>query len=285
VMAGGLSATSARSIRATLSVALKTAILDHGLPRNVAALSKVPKSDKPAFSPEVVTPEQARQIMAAFHGSRLEPLVLFSIATGVRQGELLALRWEDVDLGKRTVVIRYAAEHRDGTKSLVKPKTDKSQRTLSLPALAIRALELRRAQEVEDRLLAGAEWTETGTVFANPSGGIRDGTAVTKNFQARLKRAGLPPVRWHALRRVFAALLQDQGVPLERIRDLMGHSQLSVTEHYAYTMPDSLHAAMGKIDDAFGELGYGKGIGAENHRSKSDFTEHPRQDSDLRPAD
>jgi len=252
-MTGGLSATSARSVRATLSIALKTAILDHGLSRNVARLSKVPKSDRPVFSPEVVTPEEARAIIEAFQGSRLEPLVLFSIATGVRQGELLALRWNDIDIAKRTVTIRFAAETRNGVKSLVKPKTDKSQRTLSLPALALRALELRREQEAEDRVLAGAEWQSTGIVFANPTGGVRDGTAVTKNFQARLKQAGHSPIRWHALRRVFAALLQDRGVSLEQIRDLMGHSQLSVTEHYAYTMPDSLHTAMDKIDEVFGD--------------------------------
>ena len=72
------------------------------------------------------------------------------------------------------------------------------------------------------------------------------------DFKDRLKRHGIKPIRWHALRRVFAAILQAEGIPLESIRDLMGHSELRVTEGYAYVMPDNLVRGMRAVDDVLG---------------------------------
>ena len=246
----GLSETTVKHVRSTLSGALRVAMIDYGIPRNAASLAKMPKTDKPAFRPEVITIERARQIVAAFRESRLEPIVMFAAATGLRQGELLALRWSDIDSEHRTVTVRHAIDIQDGARVLARPKTEKGQRVLALPALATRALELRQRQTEEDRVVAGEKWQGGDFVFANPLGGIRCGTTLTHNFKLHLERRGIEPVRWHALRRVFAAVLQDQGVSLVHIRDLMGHSEISVTESYAYTIPDSLHAAMANIDDA-----------------------------------
>lgn len=123
--------------------------------------------------------------------------------------------------------------------------------TVRLPSVAIRALTPARTQIEEYRLLAGADWQEANLVFPSPGGGIRAGSTVTHNFQKRLESRGLEPMRWHGMRRVFAAILQDAGVPLERVRDLMGHSQLHVTEHYAYTLEDSLLRDMDAIDAVF----------------------------------
>ena len=119
---------------------------------------------------------------------------------------------------------------------------------------------MRRQQEADDRLLAGDQWQDLGLVFPGRTGGIRECSALTHTFQNRLRRHGLPVIRWHALRRVFAAVLQDNGVPLERIRDLMGHSMLSVTESYAYTIPASLDRDMASIDQAFGAMGGRRGV-------------------------
>lgn len=242
LVAAGLSDNTARNIRGTLTSALRTAMRDHGLLRNVASLARVPKTDRPAFQAETVTPDDARAILAAFEGSRLAPLVMFSLATGVRQGELLALRWADVDLRRGVVAIRYGVDAKGGEPRLVRLKTTKSRRDLPLSDLAREALDLARRHAARDGVVSDM-------VFPGPDGGIRNGPAVTHNFQLRLRAAGLAPIRWHALRRAFAAILQDQGVPLNVIRDLLGHSQLSVTEHYAYTMPGA-DASVKRIDDA-----------------------------------
>lgn len=261
VVASGRSEATAKRVRAVLSAALRDAQVDVGLPRNVARLATPPKSDRPAFAAEVVTPDQARAILAAFEGHRHWPMVAFSMATGVRQGELLALRWSDVSGG--TVTITHAVDVQNGKRVLARPKTVSAQRTIALAELAVRALELRRVHEAEDRSVA-ARYVDNGLVFAGPAGGIRDRGAVRRVFQERLAAAGLPRIRWHALRRVFAALLQDQGVPLERIRDLLGHSELRVTEGYAYTMPGRLAEDVRAIDLALngrvaGAWGAGEG--------------------------
>ncbi len=250
VVAKGRTEATAHRVRATLSAALHAAQRDYGLARNAAALARLPKTDRPPFAPEVVSPSEARAIVAAFRGSRLEALVLFSIATGLRQGELLARRWRDIDLAHGTVTIRRAVDIQEGRRVLARPKSAKAQRVLQLPALALHALELARLQAAEDPALAGPAWQDLDLVFPGPTGGLRDGAAVSRNFRAKLRTNGLRPIRWHALRRVFAALLQDQGIPLERIRDLLGHSELRVTESYAYTMPETLRRDMAAIDDA-----------------------------------
>lgn len=257
-----LSETTVRHIRATLSGALKQAMIDYGLPRNVASLAKIPKGNKPDFKPEVISPQQARAIVAAFRGSRIEPLVIFAATTGLRQSELLALRWEDLDLPARTMRVRHALDVKDGERVFARPKSKKGQREMRLPDLALRALEMRRRQMEKDRLLAGSAWQGGDVVFANPTGGLRNGSTLTASFKGYLRRRGIAPIRWHALRRVFAAVLQDQGVSLAHIRDLMGHSQMRVTESYAYTMLESRKSAMDAIDTglapgaAESELGY-----------------------------
>ena len=89
-------------------------------------------------------------------------------------------------------------------------------------------------------------------MFAGPDGDIQHSTLPGKRLKGCLSAAGLAPVRWHALRRMFACVLLDQGVPLHRIRDLLGHAHVQVTEHYAYTMADALARDMGALETALG---------------------------------
>ena len=143
VVESGRSESTAKRVRAVLSAALRAAQLDIGLPRNVARLAALPKSDRPAFAPEVITPEQAWSILAAFSGHRIEPLVLFSVATGVRQGELLALRWQDVDLpvnnmGKCGNVIAAAPSRSEAVLAAEQALTDNRRKRDSARAQALR---------------------------------------------------------------------------------------------------------------------------------------------------
>jgi len=301
LLSRGLSESTVRNARATLSGALKQAQIDYGLPTNAASLAKMPKGERPVFEREVLTPADARQILDAFKDSRHLPVIMFAIATGMRQGEQLGLRWQDVDEARGQVNVRHAVDVRDGKRVLGRPKTAKSQRPIPLAALAIQALALRRQQMEEDRILAGDAWEGGEFVFANPTGGMRDGTSLTNNFKIILKSHGLKPIRWHALRRVFAALLQDQGVPLVVIRDLMGHCELRVTETYAYVVPGALDSMIGKLDAALGldpaeasPESTRVGVGYETRRAASFDADGPLQkgtswqegqDSNLQPAD
>jgi integrase len=230
--AGRADATVAR-VRGTLSSALRQAQADYGLTRNVAEVTRPPESAAPAFRREILTPGDAKAILAAFEGTRMWPLVAFAIGTGLRQGEQLALHWADVELDRRLLRVRDSL---DG-KNLVRPKSKKSARTLRISSLALRALEAQRVYIDADCMTGGDAWQDHDLVFPGPAGAIRNGNAVTRGFQRQLERSGLEPIRWHALRRVCSALLQDQGVPITVVRDILGHSSLMVTETYAYVMP------------------------------------------------
>lgn len=249
VVASGLSEAQARKVKAVLRTALARAERDLGLPRNVARLARMPKSPIPRFEPERLTVADVRAVLAAVAGDRIEPAVRFSVATGVRHGELLALRHDDIT--GTTVTIRHSVERASGYRQITRPKGGR-ERMLALAPMAVLALEAERAYQDQERELAGPGWCDTRLVFAGRTGGILPSGRCGDRLRTCLARAGLAPIRWHALRRMFAAVLLDQGVPLHRIRDLLGHTHVQITEHYAYTMADSLMADMAVVDAALG---------------------------------
>ena len=245
----GLTETSAQRVRATLSSALKAGMVDYNLPRNVASQVRVPKGDRPRFVPEQITPALAREILAALEGSRVWPVALFAMATGVRQGELLAIRWLDINLPRRTLTITHAVGMgHDGQSEVLRPKSRESQRVIPLSRLAIRALWLRKCQCVEDKLVAGDAWQGGEFVFSNQVGALRTGSALTHRLQDRLRRRGIEPVRWHALRRVFAVLLDSEGVSITQIQRLLGHADIKTTLGYLNPVDRPLRAAARAID-------------------------------------
>ncbi len=137
---------------------------------------------------------------------------------------------------------------------------------MRLSALAIEALEIQRKTIEVDRVLVGDDWKDQDLVFPGPSGEIRSGSSLTHLFQERLERKGVPVIRWHALRRLCSALLQDQGVPITVVRDILGHSSLQVTEGYAYVMPAALLDAMDTLE---GALGPGSNRGTDGVQNSS----------------
>jgi len=243
ILDAGLSETTARHARDVLANALTAAERDHGLLRNVARLARPPRSSP--FVPERLTIADVRAVLAAVHGDRIEPAVRFSVATGVRHGEMRALHRDDID--GRTMTVRHSIERRSGR--AVRPKNGRV-RVMALSDIAVAALDREAALRAADRAAAGAAWRDTGVVFAGPLGGVQSQVWAGRRLRRCVTDAGLPQVRWHALRRMFAAVLLDQGVPLHRIRDLLGHAHVAVTEHYAYVMEDALVADVKAIDRA-----------------------------------
>jgi integrase len=251
VIHSGRSEGTAGRVKACLSAALRIAMHDYGLVRNVAALVPVPKTGAPKFKGEMITVEQAHAVLDAFDKSRLGPLVRFAVATGLRQSEMLALHWEDIDLAAGQVHVHHALQRKrmaGQVRTLSRTKTERSRRSLPLNEMARDALAARKRQAAADQLAAGDTWKDEGWVFANPTGGSRDGTSITRSYKAILVSHGIAPIRWHALRRVFAALAQEGGVDLLVVRDLLGHQDLRTTQGYTYAMPHQAPDAMNAID-------------------------------------
>lgn len=250
-LAAGLSARTVQYLRAVLRRALSQALRWNLVARNVATLVDAPKTKRNAV--RVMSPDEVTLFLDAAKGQRFEPLLLVAISTGMRQGELLGLRWEDVDLPAAVIHVRHSVQRLDGKLTLTDLKTDRSRRTLRLPQIAARALQTQRARQSEERLAAGGRWHDLGFVFATSIGTPLDARNLTRHFARVLTRAGLPRLKFHSLRHSCASLLLSQHVPARAVMELLGHSEIRLTmDTYTHVMPQLMTEAANAMDDALG---------------------------------
>lgn len=249
---GGLSPRRVQYIRAVLRRALGQALKWGLVSRNVATLVDPPRSERPEVHP--FDPDEARRFLAAVRGDRLEALYAAALALGLRQGEALGLRWDDVDLARRTLSIRMALQRIEGRLQLVEPKTKLSRRAVHLPSAPVRALEEHRARQLEERLRAGERWEENGLVFTTPVGRPLDASSVTHRFQRIVAAAGLRRQRFHDLRHACASLLLAQGVSPRVVMEVLGHSQISLTLNtYSHVIPALQREAADRMDSVISD--------------------------------
>lgn len=225
----GLSPRRVQMLHAVLRRALVTAERWGVVSRNVAKLVDPPRV--PRHEIATLTPEQARQLIDAAADDRYQALYVTAIATGLRQGELLGLRWEDIDLEARRLSVRHSLARVDGKLVLLEPKTTRSRRMVVLPEIAVTALRAHRTRQRMERLVAGQRWVDTGHVFATTVGTSIEAAAVTRAFHRALERAGLPHSRFHDLRHAAATFLLAQGFTLEDVKNLLGHSSIVLTSN------------------------------------------------------
>ncbi len=227
--------------------------------RNVVALVKAPPAPKPRVRP--IGPDDARAILAAVEGDRLAPLVAVTLGVGLRLGEALGLRWADVDLDAGTLAVSTALrrtpvefrEEGEPIYRLVAPKTDRSRRTIQLPAFAIAALHDQRRTQAQERLASGRRWLDNDLVFAGPAGGPIPPGSVTRRFQSLLAGADVERLRFHDLRHAAATVMLAQGVELRVISETLGHSSIGMTaDVYAGVVPALGRAAAARMDEALG---------------------------------
>lgn len=249
--AAGLSPRRVQYIRAVLRRALGQALKNGDIARNVATLVDPPRLRRHEIQP--LTPDQAGQLREAARGDRVEALYVLALTLGMREGELLGLGWEAVDLEHRQLEVRRTLHRvKGGGFALAEPKTDKSQRVLTLPRVALEALRVHRARQLEDRLLAGSRWQDTGLVFTSTIGTPLDASNVVHRFHRLLKAANLPQVRFHDLRHSCASFLLAQGVPMRMIMETLGHSQISLTANlYTHVAPAMREDVADRMDALF----------------------------------
>jgi integrase len=245
-LAAGLSPRSVQYLRDVLRNALGQAMKWGLVTRNVATLAEPPRV--PHHEMRFLTPDQARGLLAASRGERLEALYTVALALGLRQGESLGLRWQDVDFAAGTLHVRYALQRVDGTLQLVEPKTNQSRRTLNMPPTVTTALQAHRERQELDRSAAGDRWVETGLVFTTRKGTPLDARNVTGWFKKLLTSAELPDMRWHDLRHSCASLLLAQRVPPRVAMEVLGHSHISQTMRYSHVIPELQAAAAASME-------------------------------------
>jgi integrase len=215
----------------------------------VATLVDPPGTPRPKVD-DTLTLEEARLLVEAARGDRLEALWVLVLTLGLRKGEALALHWHCVDLDAGTVRIESSLDRVAGAR-LVRsdPKTDRSRRTVHLPAMAVAAIRSHHARQATERLAAGPSWTDEGWVFTSDCGTALDPRNVTRRFHLLCDRAGLSRCRFHALRHTAATLLLEQGVPLDLIGDTLGHASYAFTKDvYAHATPKRRREAAAAMD-------------------------------------
>ncbi len=249
----GFSPRRVHHMRAVLRAALNQAIKWGLVGRNVAALTEpvrqAPRTVKP------FTPEEARAVLVAARGHRLEALVAVALSLGLRQGEVLALMWGDLDLdGPRpTIAIQRSLQRVDGHLILKGTKTEKSRRTLPLPAFVAAILREHRDRQAFERKAAGNAWSEQGFVFTTSIGTPLDPRNVIRSWHALLAAAGVPRHRFHDTRHTAVSTLIAHGVSLKVIQELVGHSLLSTTaDTYGHLASDAFNEAASILDAAYG---------------------------------
>jgi integrase len=249
VQAGRSPATAVR-VHSTLRAALSQAVRDGVLVRNVAALVEPPRTAQHQYQP--LSASEARRLLDATAADRLGPLFATALGTGLRQGELLGLRWIDVDLDAAMLTVWHELERRDGEYVLAEPKSCRSRgRAVPLPHLVVEALrDLRRAQ-LEEKVAHRREWQDHGLVFTTPTGRPLASSTVTHALQRHLLAAGLPRQRFHDLRHFAGTAIVAGTADLRLAQEVLGHSTPTLTANvYAHVLPEHRRRASEALDRA-----------------------------------
>jgi integrase len=199
--------------------------------------------------------DQVGMFLDTVKGDRMEALYVLAVTSGLRQGELLALKWEDVDLEgtNPTLEVRRNLSETRGRRSFVTPKSGRG-RHLRLSRRAVSALGTHRKRQLEERVRKAGLWEDHGLIFPSEIGTPMSGRNLYRAFKIRIKRASLPQtLRFHDLRHTCATLLLRQGVNPKFVQELLGHADISLTLNtYSHVLPDMGDAAAGGMDAALG---------------------------------
>jgi integrase len=258
----GLSARTVQLALFVLRRALKQAVNWNLVARNVAGLVDGPRVERKEVKPP--TSEQVQRFLDTVKGDPFEAAFTAGLALGMRRGEILGLRWEDVDFEGRTISVKQALQrsggkHVDGEGRrsklhFVAPKSFRGVRTIAMPECVAAALRAHRARQSEQRLAAGKEWQGHGLVFATRKGTPIEPRRLDSEFKRLLRKAGLSnSIRLHDSRHFAASLLLAQGTHPRTVMEILGHSDISLTMNtYSHVVPDVMREAAEKIDAALG---------------------------------
>jgi integrase len=246
----GLAPATVHKYHVVLHKALKAAVADGLIPRNVTAELKLPRITREEINP--LNPEESRRLLEVARGDRLDALYVLALNTGMRQGELLALKWDDVDLERGVLRVRRTLTHSGKAFLLGEPKTKKSRRAIRLTARAVQALKAHLSRQLEEIERMGSLYQPGGLIFATEAGTIINPSNLrNRSFKPLLKRAGLQPIRFHDLRHTCATLLLSKDVNPKIVSEMLGHASVSITlDIYSHLLPDMQERAAKALEEA-----------------------------------
>ncbi|NNN20951.1 MAG: site-specific integrase [Acidimicrobiales bacterium] len=256
-----MSHSTMRITRSVLIIAIKYAEQCDMVPKNVASLATLPRG--PKRESRAMTEDQAKLFLESARGHRLEAAWVVMLVTGLRTGECLGLEWDAIDLKSGTLRVKQAlvTQGRDLQSTEPKtprklvlgaPKTPKSNRTIALPNLAIRALRSHKDRQAVEIVNAGDKWNHSNLVFTGISGKPINPSNFRRSFVKVTESAGLGHWHPHELRHTAVSLLSAHSLPLQHIADMAGHSSTRMTgEVYRHSIQPSVSAHVAPMDAIF----------------------------------
>lgn len=246
-----LSARSVLRYHQVLHAALHQAVRWQLLTRNPADAVEPPRPNRREI--RAMTPEQARTVMGAADATSLGPFVRLALFTGMRRGELLGLRWSDVD--SASIHLQQTAQRIAGQGIVFRqPKTRLSRRSIALSSDAMAVLRQHRVRQAEARFLAGPAYEDRDLVFATGFGTPLEPGNILRTWRRIVARAGQPGLRIHDLRHGHATLMLGQGVHPKIVSERLGHASINITlDTYSHVLPGLQAAAAEALDTILAE--------------------------------
>ncbi|WP_406310177.1 tyrosine-type recombinase/integrase [Streptomyces sp. NBC_00623] len=239
-------AATAKESHRVLRSALTAACREELISRNVVMLVPAPR-----VQPREIQPWNLDQTTTFVEAARKDPLYaafVLAVALGMRRGEILGLRWSDIDLDRRTLTVRNQLQR---VQKELYTDTTKNRRTriIPLPLVCVAPLRWQHLRQSAQRLAAGQSWQDSDYVFTTRTGRPVEPRNLNRSFERITDDAGLPRIRLHDARHGCATLLFAAGVPARVVMEILGHSQIAVTMNiYTHVSDDNRREAMGHMD-------------------------------------
>lgn len=255
----GYNAKTVRHVFILINMALKKAVKLRYIDENANDFVTLPK--KKRFEGKALTAEEARIIFENAKEEKLYPIVALTLCTGMRKGEVMALKWENINFRDRELHVEgnlcRVRESNAGGRSkyvdkVLEPKSAKSIRTIPLTEKAMEALLIQKQRQDEIKEKYKGVYDDQGFVFTEVDGSLLRQKGFMEEYHAFLKKYGISDIRFHDLRHTFATLLFEEGESAKVIQELLGHSTITITmDIYTHVSQKGKKAAVSKLDNLF----------------------------------
>lgn len=241
-----LSGKYLQEIHATLNLALKHAVKTHLLNSNPCDVVARPKKTK--FQAAFIRPEDVERYLSIFKNCWMYPAVVLALFCGLRRGELLALRWNDINFKSGEITVKHSLEERGKEKVLKAPKNGKSRTVHMMDGVAA-VLKQHRKRQLEFKLILGKQYHTSDFVIVEDDGTQPAPSYLSRYFARKIARSGLPRIRFHDLRHTAASLMLLEGVDLKTVSEILGHSGISITaDIYAHVIDEAKKQAAERLE-------------------------------------
>lgn len=200
---------------------------------------------------QTLTDDQVRAFLSCAKGTRFEALFWLAISTGMRQGEILGLKWSDLDWNTKKLHIQRQVQRITGEGFVfTEPKSSAGRRVIVLSTLTIEKLLNHLDLQQNAKIKAGSNWVEKDLIFPSSIGSPQDQKNLDRIFKETLVKAGIPKIRFHDLRHTAATLMLQEGIHPKVVQERLGHSDISMTLNvYSHVLPSMQEDAAEKLDN------------------------------------